>query len=228
LLQTLGIDVIPTSALPEGDDWPGVIVVGCQRTERAGQQRWFERMLARGAIVVSSDCTATVPIIASRLKLVRKRPVRRGRIAPTTGQTWAPLPAGYLPAVRLAPGHQPLARQHRSVTVLATDALTHAPLVVLAAVGGGQVLHSVAHWWQECDPDTGEIGSRRLADVPAFAELGRRFPEARFGMFSAALALLTSLISGIDLALDRAGVVWPVSIRSATHEHEGESLGATA
>jgi hypothetical protein len=220
--------VIPTSAIAERDDWPGIVVVGCQRSDAAGQQRWFERMLARGAIFVTSDCTATVPIIASRLKLIRKRPARRGRMVPAAGQRWGPLPADYAPAVRLAPGHQPLARQHRSVTVLATDALTNSPLVVLSAAGGGQVLHSVAHWWQETEPDTSEIGLRRLADVPALADLGSKFPEASLGTFGAALALVTSLTSGLDLALDRAGVIQPVSIRSATHEHEGESLGATA
>jgi|GEM_PF-2084863 len=216
LLRLLRVDTIATSAILDDESWPGILFIGCQRLTAAGHSRWFEQMLGRGAIVVSSDQSASVAAVRSRIRLSKRRPVRRARLARSNALTggdraagWTSLPDGYFPAVRLAAGHLPLARQPRSVTVLANDRLTRTPQIVLATVGGGQVLHSVAHWWQEVEPDSTAIGQLSVSDVPALANLGRDFPRARFGDLGAALALLDCLVTGVDLALDRAGILRP-------------------
>ncbi len=217
LLGALGVPLIPTCAISETRSWPGVVVVGCLGSRDDAHNRWLERMLARGAIIVSSDRSAAIPVIASGLNVATAQAGRRARAAvyPSladrleSGSEWGRLVGQLHPAVRLAAGHLPLAREQQlNAKVIADDALADAPLVVLTQAAGGQVLHSVAHWWQEAPPDQTELGQRPLGAVPSFASLGRTFPEARFGWFSAASVLLASLLAGLDAALDYAA--WQV------------------
>jgi 6,7-dimethyl-8-ribityllumazine synthase len=213
LLGALEIPLISTCAISEAGSWPGVVVIGCLGQNDAQHSRWLERMLARGAIVVSSDRSAAMPVIASGLNVATVQPRRRARAAVypgladrlESGGNWGRLVGQMNPAVRLSAGHLPLVReQYPNAKVIADDALAGEPLVVLAPVGGGQVLHSVAHWWQEAPPDLTELGQRPLAAVPPFANLGRSHPVARFGWFSAASVMLASLLAGLDAALDHA------------------------
>lgn len=213
LLDALGIPKISTCAISETGSWPGVVVVGCLGSGDAEHSRWLKRMLARGAIIVSSDRSAVIPVIASGLNVAPAQAGRRARVAVypgladwlESGGDWGRLAGQLHPAVRLSAGHLPLNReQHHYAKVIADDALAGEPLVVLAPVGGGQVLHSVAHWWQDAPPDLTELGQRPLAAVPAFASLGRTHPDARFGWFGAASVMLASLLAGLDAALDCA------------------------
>jgi 6,7-dimethyl-8-ribityllumazine synthase len=217
LFGALGIPLISTCAIAETGSWPGVVVVGCLGKGDAEHSRWLERMLARGAIIVSSDRSAALPVLASGLNVATAQARRRARAAVyprladrlESGGDWGLMVGQLHPAVRLSAGHLPLVREQQpNARVIADDALAGEPLVVLAPVAGGQVLHSVAHWWQEAPPDLTELGQRPLAAIPAFASLGRTHPDARFGWFSAASVLLASLLSGLDAALDYAA--WQV------------------
>lgn len=130
------------------------------------------------------------------------------------------------PAVRLAPGHLSLAcEQPNGTHTIARDALTDDPLIVHAQVGGGQIVHSVAHWWQDAQPDSIELGRRALASVPAFAELGLLHREARLGGFAAGSVMLACLLAGLDAALDRAG---SVELTTGLMTTEGGQLGSSA
>jgi hypothetical protein len=221
LLDALGLRAHPTCAIPENDSWPGVIFLGCIPASRGAHGRWIARMLRRGAIVVSSDRSVEAPVIATRLRTdsrsrwrparISLRPDLTDRMASDSG--WGQLLGAFAPAVRLAPGHVPLSReQPLDVDILARDAFTDDPLVVRASVLNGQVVHSVAHWWQNVQPDSTEVGQRSLAETPAFADIGRQFPDALVGGFAAGSVLLSCLLAGVDAALDRhARLIPPAS-----------------
>ncbi len=228
LLATLGIAAISTCAIPENESWPGVILVGCIGAGDNEQNRWFESMLDRGAIIVSSDRSAAVPAIASGLNVATMCAGRRARVAVRQELAGgleleadlSRLVAELHPAVRLSAGHLSLSRdQQRDATILADDVLTDEPLAVLTQIGSGQLLHSVAHWWQEMSPDQTQIGQRSLASVPTFAAIGREHPAARFGWFGAASVMLTILLAGLDVALDR--VAWRLPAVDITASVDG-------
>ncbi|HEX5165263.1 MAG TPA: hypothetical protein VFV93_07705, partial [Thermomicrobiales bacterium] len=182
------------------------------------------RMLRRGAIVVSSDRTVEAPVIAAGLQTGRRSGARRARIEirpdladlMTSDAGWGRVAGTIAPAVRLAPGHVPLTGGQRfEVDIIARDAFSDDPLVVRAGIRNGQIVHSVAHWWQNVQPDTTEVGPRPLSTVPAFADLGRQYPDAHYGGFAAGSALLGCLLAGLDVALDRCDRPLPPSSANA-------------
>jgi hypothetical protein len=224
LLDALELRAQPTCGIPENDDWPGIIFLGCIQASRAAYGRWIARMLRRGAIVVSSDRCIEASVIAARLQTGRRRSERRARIMlrpdladrMASDAGWGQVAGSMAPAVRLAPGHVPLTLdQHFEVDIFARDRFTDDPLVVRANVLNGQVVHSVAHWWQDLQPDLTVLGRRKLVDVPAFVDIGESYPDALFGSYAASSALLGCLLSGLDSALDRCGHVIPPSSASA-------------
>lgn len=226
LLGVLGATPAASSAIPEDDSWPGIVFVGCLTPVQQADSRWMERMLARGAIVVTSDKTAAVPVISNGLRVNDSRSGRRARVTVgtelasllTDDGDWNQFVIGMRPVVRLAPGHLPLRREQPIGTrIIARDALTDEPLVIVADIAGGQVVHSVAHWWQDAEPDTTELGRWLLVSVPAFAVLGMQYREARLGGFGAGSVMLASLLAGLDAALDRAGI-WVACHDSANQE----------
>jgi hypothetical protein len=229
LLDALGVTPISTCAIPEDRSWPGILVVGCIGATHVEQNRWFERMLERGAVIVSSDRSAAVPVLTGGLSVAARRPGCRARVAVRpdladgleSGAEWGRLVSEMHPAVRLSAGHLPLNReQHCHAKILADDVLTDEPLAILATIGGGQVLHSVAHWWQDTPADPTEMGRRPLASVPAFAMLGHEHPDARFGWFGAASVMMTVLLAGLDAALDRVAWQFPATGSAASTNSE--------
>lgn len=214
LLNVIGITPLLADAIPDDDSWPGIVFVGCRGTKDVRHHRWVEQMLNRGGIVVSSDKTAAIPVIADGLQLAGGRNARRARMQLALehtallsgGSSWTRFVFDMHPAVRLAAGHLPLLpTQEDSTRIISRDALTDEPLVVVARVAGGQVVHSVPHWWQLSEPDSTEIGRKPLTSVPAFVKLGEEHPDARVGMFGAGSVMIASLLLGIDIALDAVG-----------------------
>ncbi len=211
LLDVLKIAPLLADAIPDDDSWPGIVFVGCRGTKDLDHHRWVERMLNRGGIVISSDKTAAIPVISRGLQLSTGKNGRRARLQLASEHTppvcdssaWNRFVFDLRPAVWLAPGHLPLlAPQADSTRIIARDALTDEPLVVVAQVAGGQVVHSVPHWWQYAEPDSTEIGRKSLASVPSFADVGAAHVNAKLGMYGAGSVMLASLLLGIDVALD--------------------------
>ena len=229
LLDVLDAPAISTCAIREDASWPGVIFAGCLGPGDAARNAWIARMLGRGAIIVSSDMSASLAVIASRLNAGSARPSTRSRVAVSDDLAeilsqdgaLSRLIAEMRPAVRLAAGHVPLSlAQPFGTQLIARDAISDAPIVVVASVAGGQVLHSVAHWWQDGSPDVTEMGRRSLATVPAFAELGRQHRDARLAGFGAGVVMLGSLLAGLDVALARAR--WHVALPEVVGFIEGD------
>lgn len=214
LLVALEIEPVSTMSIPNDDSWPGIVFTGCLPTVGAAEDRWLTQILQRGGVVVSSDRTAELPILSSGLNVGARQGGRRARMVlrPDLADHLVGEPdqcqlvADLHPPVWLPAGHPYLDRnQDCDVRVFARDANSDAPLVVLARIGGGHVLHAVAHWWQARQPDTTAVGLRPLASVPAFRELGTRFEGAQLGGFAAATVMLTCLLSGLAVALHRTG-----------------------
>lgn len=116
--------------------------------------------------------------------------------------THARLP--FLPAVRLSAGHLPLtsdALRSPGCRVLAADADGGAPVVVILPVLAGHVIYSSAHWTQDEPVDMTRAGQRPLFATPVYAALGGEFPHVSVSEFHAALAMLSILSAGIELAL---------------------------
>ncbi|MDQ3548071.1 MAG: hypothetical protein M3439_04550 [Chloroflexota bacterium] len=210
-LAVLGVTAVSPCSVPELSQWPGVVFVGCLGATDANHNHWIEGMLARGAVIVSSDTSAGLPVIASGLSSAKRQSGRRARatVSPDIAEAvagageWGHFVVDMHPALWLAPGHLPLTHEQRvGVTTIAHDTLVGEPLVVLADVNGGQVLHSVAHWWQGWQPDSMELGLRYIASIRPFAFLGLAHREASLGSFGAASVLLACLLNGLDIALD--------------------------
>jgi hypothetical protein len=111
------------------------------------------------------------------------------------------------PPVRVSPGHLPLEREQPiGVEIVACDALTGEPLVVRAPAHLGQVIHAVPHWWQETEPDATELGRRSVASIAAFADSDIANHDSTVGWFGSASAMLASLLTALDHALDEIDV----------------------
>jgi hypothetical protein len=209
LLRALDVGAISTAAIPENGKPPGILVLGCRAGNSPARTAWVVRMLQRGAVIVSSDRFAGDSTVASTLNVAASRPPARARVAlnPRVADTllshgeWGRLVAEMNPAVRLAPGHLPLAMaQHAETRIIASNAMTGEPLIVSARIGNGLLIHSVAHWWQDVNPDATAIGRRPLASAPAFTTLGLKHPEARLGGFAAASVQLAGLFAALEPA----------------------------
>ena len=103
LLDVLDVPAIATGAVSEAGNWPGVVLVGCQGSGDAMLNGWFERMLGRGAIIVSIDRSAAIPIISSRLNAGAIRPGCRARVAVRTDLIDSPDTTARLGCSRLPP-----------------------------------------------------------------------------------------------------------------------------
>lgn len=211
LLRMLGVPVEPARSAAVDSRWPGVVFVGCRSNVDAWQVRWIARMLRRGAIVVSSDRSASMNAIGRHLAVAPVSAGRRARVALVphlvdrlgSECVWGRFITEMHPPAWLRPGHLPLCHeQPAGVRIVARDGMTDAPLIVRVPVLGGQVIHSVAHWWQETEPDTTELGRRPLSSAAAFSGAGIEDCGSSVGWFGSASVMLASLLMALDGALD--------------------------
>ena len=165
--------------------------------------------LQSGGLVVTSDRAADLPVFASAGVLTRRgssRHVRIDRASPARGDFTDPFAIGRLqPAVRLSAGHREVygvAHPEQVIAVLAREASTRLPLVMLARVGNGFLLHSVAHWWQNEMPDRTDLGRRELRRTPGFGPITS--DGTRWGEFHAGYCMLSCLIRSMQM-LARVG-----------------------
>lgn len=205
LLATLGIGHrrIASEDLAEADVM--VVFAGCPHRHTRLDLEDARRFLERGGVLVSSCRAAQLPGVAGHLPFDKPRGPRRARISDPDGQT----ADGQIlyPAVALDHGHIPLAHQvddYRDTTVLARDVLDDRPAVVVASLGRGALVHSVAHWWQDNDAAMTDLERRPLTGVRHLTPLANSHPDLTWGGFRAAQVMLEALLDGIDMGLGRA------------------------
>jgi hypothetical protein len=178
-----------------------VFLLGCQHQADRVLMRDVIAHLQAGAIVLSSDRSAGLPLWRDLLSSAAPAPPRRARVGLRVPAVGRSLPL--LPAIRLAPGHRPLtssAGRGAGAHLLAADALTGDPLGVAMPVLRGWIVHSSAHWWQDVSADDTETGSRILLTTPAYRSIGHAFPLVTVGEFHAAAGMLAMLASGLAIA----------------------------
>jgi hypothetical protein len=101
------------------------------------------------------------------------------------------------------------------------DALTDEPLVVLAPVGSGALLHAVPHWYQDEPPSVTALERRPAQCAPVYAGLELAQSDVTFGDLQAAETMLGLLLEGIDAALPlRSDAILPTSAHPGMAEHE--------
>jgi hypothetical protein len=214
--------VEPGRAIPTGAK---IVFIGSSRRGIRLPNDDLHFLLEQGGILVTSGSEWLWPRLQERLPMLPPRSGSRARLR----WHWT-LPEDYRPAGGLSPlvvlrdGHGPLdpaVSNDPNTTVLAFDALTDNPLVVLTRVGGGLLLHGVPAWFQR---DIGSVEtaaeSRLLAHVPAYAELGRRYPAVTLGEYLAAEAMLTSLLVGLTIAFREIGLPEPLPARGEALQSE--------
>lgn len=167
--------------------------------------------LNTGGLVVTSDRAADLPVFATAGLLTRRgcsRHVRIDRASPARGDLADPFADGRLqPAVRLSAGHREVygaAHPEQVIAVLAREASTRLPLVMLIRVGNGFLLHSVAHWWQNESPDKTDLGRRELRRTPGFGAITS--DNARWGEFHAGYCMLSCLLRSMQMVVRAGGL----------------------
>jgi hypothetical protein len=189
-----------------------IVFLGCCSTQDTDVDRDLIDLLDDGAVIISSDKSAELPVLRGFLAPERPSPPRRARVAIDDRCEMAEVLASLqmLPAVRLAAGHVPLthaAMRTPDARLLAVDKLTGDPIAVAIPILRGWVIHSSAHWWQDACPDLTETGDRLLLSTPAYRNLGRAFPTVALGDFHAAVAMLCVLERGLRIAFPAAGAL---------------------
>lgn len=174
-------------------------------------------LLAAGALLVTSDKSALLPPLAPVLRPGSPQAPRQINLD-VNHSMWcveendpahAPL-SGFVPKVRLSPGSlaiDPAFERDADAWVLASDTATTAPIAILMAVGGGQVLHSVAHWWQEDTVPANHLDSRLVAAIPGLRCGEFEDSDVTFGRLCCAWGMLQVLTAGLTLALRRADLL---------------------
>lgn len=198
---------------PRPASMPPVLLIGSDPSPATDAV--LRRQLNCGGLVVTSDRSANLPTFETlgvRTRAAAATHVRAVRSVEATGDDLPGLAADRLyPALRLSAGHRALlgvAQPEATAKVLVRDVHTREPLVVLWRVGGGYLLHSVAHWWQNETPDRTDLGSRRLRRMPDFRSMTDS--DARWGEFQAGYCLLSCLLYAMRVSLTRPGneVAW--------------------
>lgn len=212
----LGIELNACDDVREVPADARVVFAGCQRSPAVGEA--ITRWLDDGAIVVTSDKSAGLASIAPLLGAGEPVGPRRARLIVDAGR---PARGGLdlesmpvLPAVRLSPGHVPIAPRtlNDGVVTLARDALTGDPLAVAMPISNGFLIHSVPHWWQCERAGQTAVERRPIEEIPDLAWIDREGRGLTLGGFIAAAAMLLTLANGLAAALgqplDAQSRVW--------------------
>jgi hypothetical protein len=206
LHRLLAILAVPHCVANSPEDVPGgarVVAVGCC-SDADSINHVVASLRDRDVILLTSDKTALFPALAEQLQPLPPRPGRLARIMFEPGVVSEnDRGGGIFPGISLAAGYVPIEASAVSADtrVLARDADTAEPLMMVLSVGRATVLHSVAHWWQ-CDPlGQTAVDMRLLSDIPTLASLGHEFPTVRFGEFQAARAMIAGLAAGLAVCL---------------------------
>jgi len=208
LLTAVGIRHRVLSSMDALDRFPRVVFLGCIPAVAHPAEQHIAALLASGAVLVTSDKSAGLPILADALGPGSPQPPHECQLDMNRSMwvsselSWSTSLGGFLPTVRLPPGFVPIAPNldHESDGwVLASDASNGAPIVVTRRVGGGRVIHSVSHWWQDDDMPMHAVGRRSVSNI---AQLQHRVPAestVTFGRMCAALGMLTTLVAGLTI-----------------------------
>lgn len=161
-------------------------------------ERVYE-LLDAGGVVVSSDRALEFEPLRSLVPAAGRSGPRRARV--DCGPVLPDMPL--LPAVELSAGHVSLDAAlvgRAGVQLLAVDALSDEPLIVLVPAGNGWVLHAVPHWFQQ---DAGWFTALErgcVADAPWARDRWRSVGHVRIGDLLAALAMAMVLRRGLAIA----------------------------
>lgn len=184
-------------------------VLGCLSRNHGLTSEALADYFADGGVLVTSDkAIAHLPLPPFGLHVNEPVGPRRGRmmVSPRTTHGWDDVvQQGRLlaSAVTLDAGHIPVdvvCEERDDVWVLAHEALGGRPLVVVARVLDGWLVHAVPHWFQTPPGMPTAVERRPLAtlahhiggfDVPS---------DASVGLFMAARAMVFTLLSGLEIA----------------------------
>jgi hypothetical protein len=210
LLSTIRIDATNVLTVDDIDGMPAVVILGCvSPTTMNGAWRIAE-LLAGGAVLVTSDKSAGLPVISDALRPGGPQPPRRTRLdlnaAACHAADVAAMLGGFTPVVRLSPGYVPIAPDFSidsDAWILGSDLIDGAPIGVAMKVSNGYIVHAVSHWWQADNVSTTELERRLVSDVPGLRDIVPAGSPVTFGQLSAATAMLAMLVSGLLLTLDR-------------------------
>jgi hypothetical protein len=197
LLSVIGVAHSVASDVADVTPAARILVLGCHQ-DIGGLNSAIESLTERSIVLLTSDKSALLRALSGVLRPMSPCPGRVARLE-WESDVARMFDGGMLPGVRLAAGYIPLDvdESSSSVRILARDAQTREPLVVVARVGNLKVVHSVAHWWQRDPLGQTEVDARLLSDIPAFTQVGHAFPTVRFGELQAARAMLAGLTLGI-------------------------------
>lgn len=203
-----------------GEDLPitgaTIAVAGCPHRHTRLDCDDLTDFFSRGGVLISSDRAALMAGPARYLPAGGGRPPGRARIQLSPQLRDERLPEHVLPAVWLDPGHQILAEPlPEAADVLARDALSGAPLVVVREVSNGAMLHSVPHWMQD-SPTASATGfeAYQLTDVPSFEAVGNSYPQVSLGAFLSASVMLRLLLEGLRRT------PWAGGLQASAIDHE--------
>jgi hypothetical protein len=194
LLQALQMQHV---AGDTGDSRPArLVVIGCRHRADIRTVAAIRAALDAGAVVLSADRSAGLPILRDVLHPAAPLAGRWARLSPVVvSDSVGSQRRGLPPSIWLAAGHLPVQPITGTVT-LAQDALSGEPIVVLVRRFNGWILHSVAHWWQD---DSSRFTA--VAQLPTGRAEGCD-PDLSLssGALSAATAMIEAMISGLLLA----------------------------
>jgi hypothetical protein len=197
LLSVLGVAHTVASELADVTTSAQILVLGC-RHDTGGLDYAIDSLKDRRVTLLTSDKSALLRTLSGALRPMSPCP---GRVARLVWETDAgPVcRSGMLPGVRLSAGHVPLDIDESTspVRVLARDAQTREPIVVLARVGKLTVVHSVAHWWQRDPLGMTAVDTRPLSEIAALTGVAGVSSHVRYGELQAARAMLAGLTLGI-------------------------------
>lgn len=214
LFRMMGVEAVTPDSAAFDPSRTRLLVKGCVGRSSSLSSEQLAAFLERGGILVTSDRTiAALPHRPEQIVLDEPAPPRRGRVKPA-GQAavaWAQVVGEgheFAPAVALDAGYLPIdvvPSADESTVVLAHDALGGHPLVVVAPVGNGWLLHSVAHWYQRAPDRSTAVERRPVASLQGQLS-GVGLPaETSVGLFLAARVMLFNLLYGLEATLRHAG-----------------------
>lgn len=184
-------------------------VVGCFSHDKGLTSEVLSDYFTRGGVLVTSDkAIARLPLPSCGLYIDEPSGPQRGRLvisrSATHGWDDLALEGGmFASAVTLDAGHVPIdviCEERGDVLVLAHEALGGRPLVVVARVLNGWLVHAVPHWFQTPPGMPTEVERRPLATMAQHID-GFDVPrDASVGLFMVARAMVFTLLSGLEIA----------------------------